>query len=133
MKARLFDFDQTHVLTALLSWEPGGGFELGARVRYATGVPRTPVIGTYFDARTDLYQPIFGEHNGERLPAFAEVDARVAKRFRIRDYKGEVYLDLQNVTNRENAEELAYSADFTTRSTIRGVPLLPILGARFSW
>jgi TonB family protein len=130
---RLFDFDQTHVLTALVSWEPLRGLELGARFRYATGVPRTPVVGAYYDARADLFQPIFGEHNGERLPAFTQLDARIAKRFHLRDYEGEVYLDLQNVTNRENAEEVVYSADFATRGTIRGMPLLPILGARCSW
>lgn len=130
---RLFDYDQTHVLTALVSWEPLRGLEIGAKFRYATGVPRTPVEGAYYDARTDLYQPIFGEHNGERLPAFAQLDARVAQRFHVRDYDGEVYLDLQNVTNRKNAEEVVYSTDFATRSTIRGMPLLPILGARCSW
>ncbi|MDX2091259.1 MAG: TonB-dependent receptor [Kofleriaceae bacterium] len=131
--ARLFDYDQTHVLTTLISWEPGHGVELGARFRYASGAPRTPVVDTYYDARTDRYQPLFGAHNSERLPAFVQLDARIAKRFRLHDYEGEVYLDLQNATNRANAEELVYSTDFATRSTIRGLPFLPVLGARCSW
>lgn len=133
MTARLFDFDQTHVLTALVSYEPGRGIELGARFRYATGVPRTPVTSAYYDTRSDLYQPIFGAHNSERLPAFVQLDVRAAKRFKAREVDGEVYLDLQNTTNRDNAEELAYSADFSTRSTIRGLPILPVLGVRFTW
>ena len=130
---RRFDFDQPHVLTALVSWEPGAGFELGARFRYASGAPRTPVVGTYYDARTDLFQPVFGVHNSERLPAFVALDARASKRLRVQGADGEVYLDLQNATNRVNAEELVYSTDFTTRRTIRGLPLLPVLGARFTW
>ena len=53
---RLFDFDQTHVLSALASWELGRGFELGARLRVASGYPRTPVVGAYYDARRDRYE-----------------------------------------------------------------------------
>ncbi len=132
-RARRFDYDQTHVFTALVSWDLGRGFELGARFRYATGAPRTPVVGTYYDNRADLYQPMFGAHNSDRLPAFVQLDARVAKRFRVENTDGEVYLDLQNATDRENAEEIVYSSDFTKRGTIRGLPILPVVGARWSW
>jgi TonB family protein len=131
--ARLFDYDQTHVLTTVVSWEPGAGIEIGVRFRYATGAPRTPVVGTYYDARSDLYEPLFGEHNADRLPAFVQLDARIAKRLRIGGNEGEVYLDVQNVTDRDNAEEVVYSTDFSQRSTIRGLPILPVLGARWSW
>ena len=39
---RLFDYDQTHVLAVLASYELGHGLEVGARFRYTTGLPRTP-------------------------------------------------------------------------------------------
>lgn len=133
MSARLFDYDQTHVLTTLLSWDLGRGFEIGARFRYATGAPRTAVIGSYFDSHSDQFQPMFGEHNGDRLPAFVQLDARFAKHIRGERGEGEIYLDLQNATDRENAEEIVYSTDFTTRGTIRGLPILPVVGARWSW
>jgi len=45
----------------------------------------------------------------------------------------EVYLDLQNATDRANAEELVYSTDFSTRTAIKGLPILPVLGARWAW
>ena len=32
----LYDFDQTHVLGAVASWDIGAGFEVGGRFRYAT-------------------------------------------------------------------------------------------------
>ena len=47
---RLFDYDQSHVFTALGSYDLGRGFEVGLRFRFATGYPRTPVQGAYFDA-----------------------------------------------------------------------------------
>ncbi len=131
---RLFDFDQTHVVTALASYEIGHGFEVGVRVRAATGFPRTPVVGAYYDSRLDIYEPIFGVQNTERLPTFFQLDARVAKKFEFGKAQSlEIYLDVQNVTNRENAEEVVYSRDYSQRAYITGLPILPVLGARFEW
>lgn len=131
---RPFDFDQTHVLTAVASYDLGAGFELGTRARYASGYPRTPVIGAYYDARTDSYQPTFGAHNAERIPSFFQLDLRVAKRVKLSAAgELEMYLDVQNVTNRSNPEELAYSADYRQKRYITGLPILPVAGARWSW
>jgi TonB family protein len=128
---RLFDFDQTHVLTALASYELGLGFDVGARFRYATGYPRTPVVGSYFDSRRNLYEPVLGTRNSIRIPDFAQLDLRISKTFKIAGTKAEVYADVQNVTNRDNAEELVYNQDYSQRRNIRGLPLLPVLGARW--
>jgi TonB family protein len=130
---RLFDFDQTHVLTALASYELGWGFEVGARFRFATGLPRTPVTGAYYDARTDSYQPVFGRQSSTRIPPFAQLDLRASRRFRAGPLELEATLDVQNVTNRSNPEELVYSADYSQKSTITGLPVLPSLGLRASW
>jgi hypothetical protein len=130
---RLFDYDQSHVLTGVASWTIGAGVELGARVRYATGAPRTDVIGAYYDVRADRYEPVFGAHNGARLPAFVQLDARVSKTWRSGRDELEVYLDLQNVTDRDNAEEVVYTADFAERRYITGLPFLPVVGARCTW
>jgi TonB family protein len=127
---RLFDSDQTHVLTVVASYEPGLGFEIGARVRYASGYPRTPVKGAFFETRRDLYEPYFGPQNSIRIPAFFQADLRASKRFTFGRYKAEVYLDVQNVTNTKNAEDLVYSYDYKKKSYITGLPLLPVFGAR---
>ena len=47
---RYFDHDQTHGLIAVAGWEHGA-WTLGGRIRYATGEPRTAVIGAFFDSR----------------------------------------------------------------------------------
>ncbi len=130
---RLFDYDQTHVFTALGSYDLGSGFEVGVRFRYATGYPRTPVLGSYFDARTNAYEPIFGVHNGTRIPPFAALDVRGAKRFRWGRAQGECYLDLQNVTSNQNPEEIVYNTTYTQRGYITGMPILPVLGMRITW
>jgi TonB family protein len=130
---RLFDYDQTHVLTALASYDLGKGFDVGVRGRYATGYPRTPVVGSYFDTRTASYQPLLGDKNSIRIPAFAELDVRVSKRFKLKQSSVELYLDVQNVTNRDNPEEIAYNASYTQRRYIEGLPLLPVLGAKWEF
>jgi TonB family protein len=130
---RPFDFDQTHVLTALASYDLGAGFEVGLRARYATGFPRTEVIDAYYDLRRDIYQPRFGRHNQLRIPAFVQLDARASKRFTLSGTELDVYLELQNATHRENPEELIYNADYSERQYITGLPILPVLGARWTF
>ena len=53
---RLFDQDQTHVLGLLASYDLGRGFEVGGRFRYATGMPRTPVVGHYLNSLSGYYE-----------------------------------------------------------------------------
>lgn len=128
---RLFDYDQTHVLTALGSYDLGRGFEVGARVRLASGFPRTPVTGTFYDVRRNQVEPTLGAAATTRIPMFLAVDVRVAKRLRLARSELEIYLDVQNVTNRDNPEEIAYSPDYRERRYVLGLPILPALGARW--
>lgn len=123
---RFFDHDQTHGLIAVAGWEHGP-WTLGGRVRLATGEPRTDVIGAFFDARSGRYEPIVGPHNGVRLPTFFAADVRAERRLPAGIA---VYLEIQNLTNRANAEEIIYSADFTQRGYLTGLPLLAIAGVR---
>ncbi|NUP07299.1 MAG: TonB-dependent receptor [Polyangiaceae bacterium] len=127
------DFDQTHVLTAVASYEIWGGIEVGARFRFATGFPRTPVTGAYYDAKSDAYQPVFGTINSDRLPYFLQLDARLSKRFDLGKLELEVYVDVQNVTNHENVEEIVYTPDYSKSGAIFGVPVLPVAGVSSSW
>ena len=88
----------------------GSGFEASARrFRYATGFPRTPVTGAYFDSLSSAYQPQFGGQNSIRIPAFYALDVRLSKHFKLGKSEGEAYLDVQNVTNHANPEEIVYN------------------------
>lgn len=130
---RPFDFDQTHVLTALLAYTTSFGFEAGVRFRYASGMPRAEVVDAYYDAGRDRWQPVFGAHGSLRLPDFVQLDARVAQRIELGDTKLEIWLEVQNVTNQENGEEYVYSADYRRRDVIRSMPVLPVLGLRWTF
>ncbi len=127
---RLFDFDQTHILTAALVWTIGGGWEVGATFRLVSGNPYTPVIGAINDLSTGTYRPVYGAVNSERNPFFNRLDFRVQKRFEIDDFRLMIYLDVQNVYNATNREGVTYNYDYTQSSDIPGLPFIPSLGIR---
>jgi hypothetical protein len=126
---RYFDHDQTHGLIAVAGWERGP-WTLGARVRYATGEPRTPVIGAFFDSTTGRFEPILGPHNGARLPDFVAADLRAERRFPLGGIHAAVYLEVQNLTDRANAEQIIYNADYSQHGYLTGLPILAIAGLR---
>lgn len=130
---RLSDTDQTHALTGIASYQVGSGIEFGLRARYATGFPRVSVTGAYYDTSTGRYEPLLGESNSTRIPAFFQLDARVSKVFTFPTSSLEIYLDVQNVTNRSNPEEIAYSPDYQQQRYVMGLPILPVLGARLEY
>jgi hypothetical protein len=90
-------------------------------------------VDSFLVNSTGLYQPVFGAQNSIRIPAFYQLDLRVEKSFVMQRNKLSVYLDVQNLTNRKNPEEIIYSQDYQQRSTISGLPTLPIMGARLDF
>lgn len=126
---RLFDLDQTHLLSSSLGYR-GRVWFAGARLRYATGMPRTPVTGAYFDTNAGLYRPILGAQNSERLPDFVEIDLRVEHTWSWPRLALTLGLEALNLSNRKNAEEIIYSGDFTRRATITGLPALALLSVK---
>ncbi|HET9037181.1 MAG TPA: TonB family protein [Myxococcaceae bacterium] len=130
---RLFDFDQTHVLTAIASYKLGAGWEIGARFRYATGNPRTPVVGAVKDDLTDSYVPLFGPVNSYRLPNFAQLDVRIDKVWVFDNWSLDLYLDIQNVTNTRSTEGTQYNYNYSQSAQFEGLPIVPILGVKGSW
>ena len=130
---RLFDFDQTHVLTAIASYKLGAGWEIGARFRYATGNPRTPVVGSVKDDLTDTYVPLFGPVNSYRLPNFAQLDVRIDKVWVFDNWSLDLYLDIQNVTNTRSVEGTSYNYNYAQNAQFEGLPIVPILGIKGTW
>ncbi|HEX6276666.1 MAG TPA: TonB-dependent receptor [Polyangiaceae bacterium] len=127
---RPFDQDQTHILSLAAGHELGAGWNVGARFRYVTGNPTTPVVGSVYDARNGVYVPLYGAVNSERNPAFHQLDVRVEKRFRVGPGSIALYLDLQNAYNATNQEGIRYSYDYRQQEPISGLPILPNLGVR---
>ncbi len=126
----VFRYDQTHLLTALVGWNIGWNWRLGARFRYVTGNPTTPVASATYDADYDTYEPIYGVKNSQRLEPFWQLDLRLDKKFIFRDWMLSFYIDVQNVTNHANVELTQYAYDYSASSNITGLPILPMFGVK---
>lgn len=125
---RPFDSDQTHILTIVASARLGRGWEMGLTFRLVSGNPDTPVVGSYFDADSDIYMPLYGDVNSDRLPMFHQLDFRVDKNWKWKYLKAAVYLDIQNIYNHKNPETYQYNYDYSERQYFYGLPIIPSLG-----
>jgi hypothetical protein len=128
-----FGFDQPHLLTVLGTYRAGAGWSTGARFRFVSGNPYTPVTGSIYDTASDVYVPLYAGKNSGRLSAFWALDLRVDKEWVFRTWKLGAYLDVQNVTNRGNQEGWSYSYDYSQKAELTGLPILPILGVKGEW
>jgi outer membrane receptor protein involved in Fe transport len=130
---RLFDFDQTHNLTAIASYKLPRGWQIGARFRFITGNPETPVLGSRYLAPLDVYLPIYGATNSERVPPFSQLDVRIDKVWTFDAWTLDAYLDVLNSYNRRPVEATLYSYDFGQSRYLRGLPIIPTLGLKGSF
>ncbi len=127
---RPFDYDQTHFLTCVTMMRLPKNWEVGMRFRLVSGNPMTRIVGSTFVSNTDDYTPIYGPNNGDRLPAFHQLDLRVSKSWEFREWRLDTYLDIQNVYNRQAPEGAIYNYDYTQKGYQRGLPIFPILGVK---
>ena len=127
---RLFNWDQTHILTVAGAYRIGRNWDLSGTFRYVTGNPITPVVASVYNANTDTYKPLYGAVNSDRSNAFHRLDLRLEKTWAIRTTKVAAYLDVQNAYNRANEEGRGYNYNFTKAGVISGLPIIPSIGLR---
>jgi hypothetical protein len=112
-----------------------GAWEVGTRLTVQSGRPFTPFD---LDASAVEYAlsrrgvPDLDRLNAERTPAYARWDVRVDRRFALgRSINGVVYLDVQNVLDRENVFGVEYTEDPAEPDRLRertNVGRLPTIG-----
>ena len=127
---RLFQYDQTHILSLVASYKLPRGWQVGLRFRYVTGNPNTPVVGAYFDATAGRYRALLGEPFSQRSGDFHQLDLRVDKTWTFNKWKLSAYLDIQNVYNHQSPEGVAYNFDYSQSTPVSGLPIVPALGVR---
>ena len=111
------------------------GWEIGSRLTLQSGRPFTP-----FDLEASAREYALSRRGvrdldrigDERTPAYARWDVRVDRRFAIgRRFNGVVYVDVQNVLDRENVFALEYTEDPAEPDFLReqtNVGRLPTVG-----
>ena len=97
---RLFDYDQTHVFTALGSYDLGLGFEVGRALPLRDRLPAHARHRRVLRLAHRLVPAaVRARRTRSASRAFFALDVRLSKHFKLGKTEGEVYLDVQNVTN----------------------------------
>jgi len=132
---RVTQFDQTHILTVVASVRLPYGFELGARFRYVTGQPKSPLIhdADVYQADSNSFSGSFGPSRSARSKDFNQLDIRLDKYFVFERWTLDVYLDVQNVYWAKNVEATFYDYRFRQEFEVPGIPILPVLGVKASF
>ena len=122
---RPFELDQRHNLNAAASYR-FTKWRLGARVQLVSGNPYSPTVPAEVP-----YQIPFGG----RLPMFFHLDVRADRRWQRCWGDINLYIDIQNVTNRRNVEgrEFDFSEEHPggADEDIPGLPIVPFIGVEF--
>jgi TonB family protein len=127
---RLFDFDQTHILTLIGQYQFTQQWAFGFRWRYVTGLPYTPYTGAIYDSDASTYVPTTGAVNSARNKAFQQLDIRIDRRWVYQTWRLNLYFEIQNALNRSNPEGLRYNYNYTQQTQISSLPIIPSLGIR---
>jgi len=127
-------WDRRHAIDLTTGYRLGSAWEFGAKLRVLSGLATTP----WDIVASEQQYPITGRgvpdwsRIGEvRTPAYSRLDIRAERRFSFPGWNGVVYVDLQNILNRENVVGYAYTQDPSFPDRIRpldGSGLLPTFG-----
>lgn len=129
---RLFDYDQTHNVIVVGSYTYGG-WEFGGRWQYSTGSPITPIDRSVYLADFNVYIPVYGTINSDRLDAAHQLDLRIDRKWRFRHWALSMYLDVTNVYAHPKTLGFRYNFDFSQREAIEELPIVPAIGVRGSF
>jgi hypothetical protein len=161
-----FEYDRRHAFSTVAAYRLNDRWEVSSTARVASGFPRTPPLGLRVASEADVVdidgdgnreelvpaldrgQPIYtvdfggvGNLNTARLPAFARVDLRITWRPRGAHGRWELYGEIINLLNRENAGALEPTLEHDPTSDRpriverpdQGIPRLPTVGLRFNF
>jgi hypothetical protein len=93
-------WDFRHLVSGIVGYKFGEGWEFGGKIRYAGGSPYTAYDTT---ASRRLFilngfgQLDFARLNEERLRAFRQVDVRIDKKWSFTSWSLDLFIDVQNV------------------------------------
>jgi TonB family protein len=138
---RIFQYDETHILTVLGSYRLGKGWEFGMRYRLSSGYMYTPDGYGFYDENIGTYLPLasYPTYNS-RLPLFHALDVRIDKTWEFKwcgrcetPGKFSAYLDVLNVYNQGNVDGISYDYNSTHQSYANDLPIIPSLGMRLEY
>ena len=123
-------FETRFIGTAIAGYRFGPKWELSGKLRAATGRPSTPFVTTGAAAGTLDFTRF---NAGPRIPAFAALDVRVDRRWSFARWQLVTYLDVQNVTGRQNVDQFEWDPRLGRAVTNTSLGVLPSIGVNIEF
>jgi hypothetical protein len=126
----LSNFDRTHNLSVVASYEITPRLSISANWVYISGVPATLPIGRYYFGNTLI--PVYSDRNEARLPDYHRMDVSITlknKNKKERRFNSEWNLSVYNVYNRKNPYSYYFETQKDNPQVIKSykMSLLPIV------
>ena len=138
-------YDRRHDVSLVFTYEPDQNWTFGATWVYASGQGFTLPTGQYIFSGVGLEETTgikynYTERNGFKLPAYHKLDLSASYKFLWSDLKWEVFLNVYNVYNRNNAfsqyvtfEKDADGNDVPKLKQISLFPVIPMAGIKLEF
>ena len=139
------DFSGDQPLTLTTVWgQPFRGeswkrWEWSMKAEVHSGTPYTEVIARQREDPLDdtsRWIAEYGTHNAERTPIYYKIDLRIAREMLMKESKMKVYLDLQNITFRENVVSYDYGNEYEkigNPAEVTGMSFFPFFGVEINF
>lgn len=125
-------YDVPDMLTLILGAKSGTKRELSTRIGYGTGRPTTPLLAGASAAQNRLVFDV-AQLNGTRAPDYFRMDVRYDHRVPVRGGWLALFLELQNLTNRENVTALEWNPKLGRSQWRAQTTFLPVVGMNWKF
>ncbi len=127
-----YSYDQPLIINLVASYDYSDVLALGFKWRYQTGQLITPIEGAVQDSdNPELYNPVYGELNSERLPAYHALDVRADRNFFYTSWEMTLYTEILNLYGRANVIDYQYkNADYSEREDVTDLPTIVSVGVK---
>lgn len=123
-------YDSRFILNIAAGWRFSENWELSAKFRAAQGLPTTP----FFEDGQNMGYRDFSKYNdGERLPFFNQLDARLDKRWNFEKFSLVTYIDIQDLYSQKNINAVRWNYRTGAPEYQRSFGILPSIGVSFEF
>ncbi|MEO8664543.1 MAG: TonB-dependent receptor plug domain-containing protein [Ignavibacteria bacterium] len=121
------DFDYGKQLTLVAGYQLKDDWLFGIRMKFSDGRPYTP-FDTYISesANRGLYD--MTKFYSARMPAYSRIDARIDKKFRFNAFNLVLYVEVQNLMNKDNVYEYYWNRNSNSVDVNYDWEILPVIG-----
>ncbi len=125
-------FDVPNLATVILGQKRGTKWEYSTRASYGSGRPITPILASESLTQDRLVLDA-GRLNTLRAPDYFRLDLRLDRRFTVRRGTLATYLELQNVTGRDNQSVQIWNSKTNKVEYQEQISFLPVIGMNWKF